>query len=141
MKKRMGKSIFLKKVTVSVLAMAVLVSSVTGCGKKESSADVKSVNQIKEIDKDHFFKEEEIKDYKYYSIVSTGFCFPIDNNSVGGDDFREVYKWFRPRNPEYIHIGKDNLTRDILINFLRNIDELIGSKYYNQKEQRMRILE
>ena len=61
MKKRMGKSIFLKKVTVSVLAMAVLVSSVTGCGKKESSADVKSVNQIEEIDKDHFFKEEEIK--------------------------------------------------------------------------------
>ena len=61
MKRSMGKSIFLKKVTVSVLAMAVLVSSVTGCGKKESSADVKSVNQIKEIDKDHFFKEEEIK--------------------------------------------------------------------------------
>ena len=86
-------------------------------------------------------KEEEIKDYKYYSVVSTRFCFPIDNNLVGGDDFREVYKWFRPRNPEYIHIGKDDLTRDILINFLRNIDELIGSKYYNQKEQRMRIVE
>ena len=57
----MVKSISIKKVTVSILAMAVLVSSVTGCGKKECSADVKSVNQIKEIDKDHFFKEEEIK--------------------------------------------------------------------------------
>ena len=55
----MVKSINIKKVTVSILAMAVLVSSVTGCGKKEIGVDAKSISQIK--DKDHFFKEEEIK--------------------------------------------------------------------------------
>jgi hypothetical protein len=84
--------------------------------------------------------EKEIEDNKYYSIVSTGFCFPIEPGATGGDDFRKLYDWFTPRNPEIIHVGKDNLSRDILINFLRNIDELKGNKYYNQKEQRMRLV-
>ena len=84
--------------------------------------------------------EKEIEDNKYYSIVSTGFCFPIEPGAKGGDDFMKLYDWFTPRNPEFIHVGKDNLSRDILINFLRNIDELKGNKYYNQKEQRMRLV-
>jgi 2',3'-cyclic-nucleotide 2'-phosphodiesterase (5'-nucleotidase family) len=86
-------------------------------------------------------KEEEIIDNKLYSIVSTKYCFPLEKDAYGGDNFREVYNWFRPRNGEYIHIKNDDLTRDALINYLRNIDELIGAKYYNQKEQRMRIIE
>ena len=85
--------------------------------------------------------EKEIEDNKYYSIVSIEFCFPINGNSVGGDDFRKVYEWFRPRNPEYVHVGNDKITRDILINFLRNIDELKGDKYYNRKKERMRIID
>ena len=85
--------------------------------------------------------EKEIEDNKYYSIVSIEFCFPINGKSVGGDDFRKIYEWFRPRNPEYIHVGKDKITRDILINYLRNIDELKGEKYFNNKEERMRSLD
>ena len=85
--------------------------------------------------------EKEIEDYKYYSIVSIEYCFPIEDNSIGGDDFRKIYQWFKPRNPEYIHIGNDTITRDIIINFLRNIDELKGNKYYNDKYPRMRIVQ
>ena len=85
--------------------------------------------------------EEEIIDYKYYSIASIEYCFPIKGDSTGGDDFRFIYNWFRPREPEYIHVGNDKITRDIIINFLRNIDELKASKYYNIKDPRMRIVE
>jgi len=84
---------------------------------------------------------KEIEDNKYYSIVSTEYCFPIDGEFTGGDDFRKIYEWFRPRSPQFIQVGNDKVTRDILINYLRNIDELKGDKYYNQKEQRMRMLE
>ena len=86
-------------------------------------------------------KVKEIEDNKYYSIVSTEYCFPIEEELIGGDDFRKIYEWFRPRSPEFIQVGNDKVTRDILINYLRNIEELKGDKYYNQKEQRMRILE
>ena len=59
--------------------------------------------------------EKEIENDKYYSIVSIEFCFPIEGNEKGGDDFRKVYSWFKPRNPEYITVGKDNISRDLLI--------------------------
>ena len=86
-------------------------------------------------------KVKEIEDNKYYSIVSTEYCFPIEEELIGGDDFRKIYEWFRPRSPEFIQVGNDKVTRDILINYLRNIEELKGDKYYNQKEQRMRMNE
>ena len=86
--------------------------------------------------------EKEIENDKYYSIVSSAFCFPIENNSKGGgDDFRKVYEWFKPRNPEYIHIGNDKLSRDLLINFLRNIDELKEKVFYDKDDVKMRIIE
>ena len=84
--------------------------------------------------------EEEIDNNKYYSICSIEFCFPI-NGKVGGDDFRKIYEWFKPRNPEYVHVGNDKVTRDILINFLRNIDELKSDKYFTKKDLRMRIVQ
>ena len=58
-------------------------------------------------------KEEEIDDNKIYSMVSNEFCFPIDG-SKGGDDFKKVYEWFKPRNPEALHIGNDKITNLIL---------------------------
>ena len=58
----MRKSIYFKRVTVCILATAVLLSSVTGCGKKKSSTDGSAVVQNKALDKEHIFKEEEIKD-------------------------------------------------------------------------------
>ena len=85
--------------------------------------------------------EKEIEDNRYYSIASIEFCFPINGKSVGGDDFRKIYEWFRPRNPEYVHVGKDKITRDILINYLRNIDELKADKYFNNKVKRMRNID
>jgi 2',3'-cyclic-nucleotide 2'-phosphodiesterase (5'-nucleotidase family) len=85
--------------------------------------------------------EKEIENDKYYSIVSSAFCFPIEDNSKGGDDFRKVYEWFKPRNPEYIQIGNDKLSRDILINFLRNINELEENIFYNKDDVKMRIVE
>ena len=85
--------------------------------------------------------EKEIEDDKFYSVVSIEYCFPIDGHSIGGDDFKKVYEWFRPRNPEYVVVRNDTITREILINYLRNIDELKGNKYYSNKEQRMRIVE
>ena len=85
--------------------------------------------------------EKEIEDNKYYSIVSSEFCFPINGKAKGGDDFRRVYDWFTPRNPRYIQIGNDKLSRDLLINYLRNINELKGSVYYKKNDLNMRIVE
>ena len=85
--------------------------------------------------------EKEIENDKYYSIVSTVFCFPIEDNVKGGDDFRKVYEWFKPRNPEYIQIGKDSLSRDLLINYLRNINELKENIFYDKENLKMRIVE
>ena len=85
--------------------------------------------------------EKEIENDKYYSIVSSAFCFPIEGNLKGGDDFRKVYEWFKPRNPEYIQIGNDKLSRDLLINFLRNIDELKENVFYDKDDVKMRIIE
>ena len=85
-------------------------------------------------------EEKEIENDKLYSMVSIEYCFPIEPHAAGGDDFRKIYDWFRPRNPEYIHVGNDNTTRDIFINYLRNIDELKGNKYFSSKEKRIRII-
>ena len=29
-------------------------------------------------------------------MVSNDFCFPLEKEEIGGDDFSKVYKWFRP---------------------------------------------
>ena len=85
--------------------------------------------------------EKEIENDKFYSIASYEFCFPIEGNAKGGDDFRKVYEWFKPRNPEYIKIGNDKLSRDLFINYLRNINELKGNVFYDKEDIRMRIVE
>ena len=84
--------------------------------------------------------EKEIENDKYYSIASTEFCFPFEGNAKGGDDFRKIYEWFRPRNPEYIQFNNYNLSRDLLINYLRNIKELKGSIFYDKNKERMRVV-
>ena len=62
-------------------------------------------------------------------------CLETTNN------FRKVYEWFRPRNPSYISINNFNSTRDVLINYMRNIYELKGSKYYDENNLRMRVVD
>ena len=84
--------------------------------------------------------EKEIENDKYYSIVSSEFCFPINGLKKGGDDFRKIYEWFKPRNPIYIEVGKDYLSRDLLINYLRNIKELKGNIFYDENDLKMRII-
>ena len=84
--------------------------------------------------------EKEIENDKYYSIVSSEFCFPINGQKKGGDDFRKIYEWFKPRNPTYIEVGKDYLSRDLLINYLRNIKELKGNIFYDENDLKMRII-
>ena len=84
--------------------------------------------------------ESDIDEDKLYTLVSNDFCFPLEEDEVGGDDFEKVYQWFRPIEGEYINIeGKDN-SRDILINYLRYIDELKGNKYYDENNPRMRVI-
>ena len=85
--------------------------------------------------------EKEIENDKYYSIASIEFCFPFEGNKKGGDDFRKVYEWFRPRNPMYIQFDNYNLSRDMFINYLRNIHELKGNVFYDLNNQRMRIVD
>ena len=85
--------------------------------------------------------EKEIENDKYYSIASTEFCFPFEGNAKGGDDFRKIYEWFKPRNPEYIQFNNYNLSRDLLINYLRNIKELKGSIFYDKNKERMRVVQ
>ena len=48
------------------------------------------------------YKEEEIDEDKLYSIVSSDFCFPLEEDEVGGDDFEKVYQWFRPIDGQYL---------------------------------------
>ena len=86
-------------------------------------------------------KEKEIENDKYYSIASIEFCFPIEGNNIGGDNFRKVYEWFRPRNPSYIQFDNYNLSRDMFINYLRNFKELKTNVYYDKNNQRMRIVD
>ena len=86
------------------------------------------------------YKEEEIDENKLYSIVSNDFCFPLEPNETGGDDFEKVYQWFRPRNGEYIHIENNDNSRDILISYLRNIDELRENKYFDKDNLRWRVV-
>ena len=85
--------------------------------------------------------EKEIENNKYYSIASTEFCFPIEGNAKGGDDFRKVYEWFKPRNPVYIQFNNYNLSRDLFINYLRNIKELKGNIFYDKNKERMRVVQ
>ena len=87
------------------------------------------------------FKESEFEDEKEYSLVSNDFCFPLKDNAVGGDDFTTVYQWFRPRDKEKVIIGKNNNSRDLLIEYLRNIEQLKGDNHYNLEDQRIRIVE
>ena len=86
------------------------------------------------------YKEEEIDEDKYYTMVSNDFCFPLEHDEMGGDDFEKVYQWFRPTGGKYITIEGRNITRDILINYLRNIDELKKNKYYDENNLRMRVI-
>ena len=85
------------------------------------------------------YKEEEINDDKVYTITSNDYCFPISGKAEGGDDFQKVYQWFKPINPVYVSIGNFNNTRDTFIDYLRKIEELKGSKYYNADNPKMRV--
>ena len=87
------------------------------------------------------YKEKEIDDNRLYSIISSDFCFPLEDDEVGGDDFESVYKFFRPRNARYINVLNYDNSRDLLIDYLRKISELKGNKYYNIEDQRLRIIE
>jgi 2',3'-cyclic-nucleotide 2'-phosphodiesterase (5'-nucleotidase family) len=87
------------------------------------------------------YNEEDIDDERLYTIVSNDFCFPLEPDEVGGDDFAKVYEWFRPRNHSYISVNNFNSTRDVLINYMRNIYELKGSKYYDENNLRMRVVD
>ena len=86
------------------------------------------------------YKEEEIDEDKDYTIASNDFCFPLENNEIGGDDFEKVYQWFRPVDGEYITIDEKSISRDIFINYLRKIDELKGNKYYDKDNLRWRVI-
>ena len=86
------------------------------------------------------YKETEIKNDKLYTMVSNDFCFPLEEDEVGGDDFQKIYQWFKPREAHYIEVGQYNSTRDTLIEYLRYIDQLKSDKYYNINDQRMRII-
>ena len=86
------------------------------------------------------YREEEIEEEKLYSIVSNDFCFPLEPDETGGDDFEKVYQWFRPINGEYIHIDNYSNSREILISYLRNIDELRENKYYDKDNLRWRVV-
>ena len=86
------------------------------------------------------YKEEEIDEDKKYSIVSSEFCFPLEPDEKGGDDFEKVYQWFKPINGEYIRIDNVTNSRDILINYLRNIDELKENKYFDKDNLRWRVV-
>ena len=86
------------------------------------------------------FKETEIKNNQLYTLASNDFCFPLEPDEEGGDDFQKVYQWFRPREAEYVIVGRYNSTRDTLIEYLRYIDQLKSDKYYNINDQRMRII-
>ena len=85
-------------------------------------------------------KETEIDDKKEYSLISNDYCFPLEPNFVGGDDFKKIYQWYRPRNASYLKVGGYNTTRDVLIKYLRYIDKLRANKYLNKNDQRMRIV-
>ena len=85
------------------------------------------------------YKEEEIIDDKTYTVTSNDFCFPLEPNEEGGDDFKKIYTWFRPRNGEYVTVGNYNTTRDAFIDYLRKIDELKANKYYKSERPRMRV--
>ena len=86
------------------------------------------------------YKEEEIDEDRLYSIVSTDFCFPLEENEEGGDDFQKVYQWFKPRNGKYIRIDNYDNSRDILISYLRNIDQLRENKYFDKDNLRWRVI-
>ena len=85
--------------------------------------------------------EYEIKDEKLYSIASTNFLFPLKDGEKGGEDFRTVSNWFKPRNVEYINnkFGR-SFTKDHFIEYLRNIDEIKENKYYDEENQRIRLI-
>ena len=84
--------------------------------------------------------EEEIDENKLYTLASNDFCFPLEEDEVGGDDFEKIYQWFRPIDGEYISIDGKTNSRDILINYFRTIDELKGEKYYDKNNLRMRVI-
>ena len=87
------------------------------------------------------YKETEFEDGKEYTLASNDFCFPLNDEGIGGDDFTTVYQWFRPRDKEKVIIGNNNNSRDLLIEYLRNIEQLKGDNHYNLEDQRIRIVE
>ena len=84
------------------------------------------------------YKESEIIDNKTYTMTSNDYCFPLEPNEEGGDDFKKIYAWFRPRNGTYVTVGGYDTTRDTLIDYLRKIEELKAIKYYNKEKPKMR---
>ena len=86
------------------------------------------------------YKEENIQEDKLYTIVSNSFCFPLEEGNVGGDDFEKIYEWFRPREGIEVVIDGTSVIRDILINYLRHIQELKANKYYDEKNLRLRVI-
>ena len=85
------------------------------------------------------YKEKEILDDNLYTMVSIDYCFPLNPKAIGGDDFKIVYQWFHPKDIEIVEIEPYDTTRDILIDYLRKIEELKANKYYNKDIQKMRI--
>lgn len=86
-------------------------------------------------------KVTELEDDRLYTMASIAFNFPVNPEKKGGDDFAKVSLWFKPKDIEAVKINGEEITREILINYLRKIDELKANKYYDVNHPRMRIID
>lgn len=85
-------------------------------------------------------KESELIDDQDYTVASTNYLFPEEGQGGGGDDFVKVSKWFRVKDFEVVKHGSYNNTRDMFIEYLRNMDEIKAERYYDPNNPRMRVL-
>lgn len=74
-------------------------------------------------------KEHEIEDDKIYRIASNNFVIPY-----GGDDFKKVITWYKPRN--LVDYGD---FRDKVIEFLKVIPKIQTKKLIDEDNKRLRV--
>lgn len=79
--------------------------------------------------------EFEIDDKGTYSVSTNDFCVPSKEGVLGGDDFRRVTKWMKPKNKK-----NHGELRDHLKEYLKLIPELIKSNFLDKNNPRLRIV-
>ena len=81
------------------------------------------------------YEEKQIEDTTLYKVSTNDFCVPLKEGVKGGDDFRKITEWMKPRNKK-----DEGEPRDLMKKFLLTYPQLKTSYFIDSDNPRLRVI-